>query len=169
MRTFNSPGGASMVIMFEVSPRSGEGQKRGQNDGGMLREFCALCDAPNWLAAESVHASRAAPSLSMGQAISMPPSIANKSRQRSWLRASQISIGCTHRQGMGMHAQIRAQSGASGTQKVQPPALIRSPAKMGRYRCDKKATENGEFYRPGPQNQQLNHQVNEGATILFGR
>ena len=64
-----------MVIMFEVSPRSGEGQKRGQNDGGMLRGFCALCDAPNWLAAESVHASRAAPSLSMGQAISMPPSI----------------------------------------------------------------------------------------------
>jgi dienelactone hydrolase len=53
MRTFNSPGGASMVIMFEVSPRSGEGQKRGQNDGGMLRGFCALCDAPNWLAAES--------------------------------------------------------------------------------------------------------------------
>jgi len=62
MRTFNSPGGASMVIMFEVSPRSGEGQKRGQNAGGMLRGFCALCDAPNWLAAESVHASRAAPS-----------------------------------------------------------------------------------------------------------
>src|SRR5271166_4539176 len=30
MRTFNSPGGASMVIMFEVSPRSGEGQKRGR-------------------------------------------------------------------------------------------------------------------------------------------
>jgi hypothetical protein len=61
MRTFNSPGGASMVIMFEVSPRSGEGQKRGQNDGGMPRWFCALCDAPNWLAAESVYASRAAP------------------------------------------------------------------------------------------------------------
>lgn len=61
MRTFNSPGGASMMIMFEVSPRSGEGQKRGQNDGGMLRGFCALCDAPNWLAAESVYASRAAP------------------------------------------------------------------------------------------------------------
>jgi hypothetical protein len=78
MRTFNSAGGASMVIMFEVSPRSGEGQKRGQNDGGMPRRFCALCDAPNWLAAESVHASRAAPSLSMGQAISMPPSIAKK-------------------------------------------------------------------------------------------
>ncbi len=54
-----------MVIMFEVSLRSGEGQKRGQNDGGMLRGFCALCDAPNWLAAESVHASRAAPSLSI--------------------------------------------------------------------------------------------------------
>ena len=169
MRTFNSPGGASMVIMFEVSPRSGEGQKRGQNDGGMLRGFCALCDAPNWLAAESVHASRAAPSLSMGQAISMPPSIANKSRLRSWLRASQVSIGRTHGQAMGMRAQIRAQSGASGTQKAQPPALIRSPAKMGRYRCDKKANENGESYRPGPQNQQLNNQVNEGATILFGR
>jgi len=53
-----------------------------------------------------------------------------------------------------MRAQIRAQSGASGTQKVQPPGLIRSPAKMGRYRCDKKANENGESYRPGPQNQQ---------------
>ena len=72
MRTFNSPGGASMVIMFGVSPRSCEGNT-GQNDGGMPRGFCALCDAPNWLAAESVHASRAAPSLSMGQAISMPP------------------------------------------------------------------------------------------------
>ena len=67
-----------------------------------------------------------------------------------------------------MRAQIRAQSGASGTQKVQPPALIRSPAKMGRYRCDKKANENGECYLR-PQNQQLNNQVNEGATILFGR
>ena len=30
MRTFNSPGDASMVIMFEVSPRSGRGQKRGR-------------------------------------------------------------------------------------------------------------------------------------------
>ncbi len=68
-----------------------------------------------------------------------------------------------------MRAQIRAQSGASGTQKVQPPDLGRSPAKMGRYRCDKKPNENGESYRPGPQNQQLNNQVNEGATILFGR
>jgi hypothetical protein len=67
MRTFNSPGGASMVIMFEVSPRSGEGQKRGQNDGGMPRGFCALCDAPNWLAAESVHASRAAPRSAWGK------------------------------------------------------------------------------------------------------
>jgi len=47
--------------------------------------------------------------------------------------------------------------------------LIRSPAKMGRHRCDQKANENGETYRPGPQNQQLNNQVNEGATILFGR
>jgi hypothetical protein len=26
--------------------------------------------------------------------------------------------------------------------------LIRSPAKMGRHRCDKKANENGESYRP---------------------
>jgi hypothetical protein len=68
---------------------------------------------------------------------------------------------------MGMRAQIRAQSGASGTQKVQPPALIRSHAKMGRYRCDKKAIENGESYRPGPQNQQLNNQVNEAATIFI--
>jgi hypothetical protein len=83
--------------------------------------------------------------------------------------SNQISIACTHGQGMGMRAQIRTQSGASRTQKVQPPALIRSPAKMGRYRCDKKANENGESYRPGPQNQQLNNQVNEGATILFGR
>ena len=47
--------------------------------------------------------------------------------------------------------------------------LIRSPAKMGRHRCDQKANENGETYRLGPQNQQLNNQVNEGATILFGR
>ena len=41
------------------------------------------------------------------------------------------SIGRTHGPAMGMHAQIWAQSGASGTQKAQPPALIRSPAKMG--------------------------------------
>ena len=66
-----------MVIMLEVPLRSGEGNT-GQNDGGMPRGLCALCDAPNWLVAESVHASRAAPSLSMEQAISMPPSIANK-------------------------------------------------------------------------------------------
>ena len=44
---------------------------------------------------------------------------------------------------MGMRAQIRAQSGAPGTQKAQPPALIRSPAKMGRFRCDQKANKNG--------------------------
>jgi len=68
-----------------------------------------------------------------------------------------------------MRAQIRAQSGASGTHNVQPPALIRSPAKMGRHRHDKRENENGESYRPCPQNQQLNNQVNEGATILFGR
>jgi len=46
---------------------------------------------------------------------------------------------------------------------------IRSLAQRGRYRCDQKANENRESYRPGPQNQQLNNQVNEGATILFGR
>ena len=44
-----------------------------------------------------------------------------------------------------MRAQIRAQSGASGTQKVQPPALIRSPAKMGRYRCAKRQTKMGNL------------------------
>lgn len=39
MRTFNSLGGASMVIMFEVSLRSGEGQ----NDGGYAAlVLCAL-------------------------------------------------------------------------------------------------------------------------------
>jgi hypothetical protein len=47
--------------------------------------------------------------------------------------------------------------------------MAKKLAKMVRYRCDKKANENGESYRPGPQNQQLNSQVNEGATILFGR
>jgi hypothetical protein len=46
---------------------------------------------------------------------------------------------------MGIRAQIRAQSGTSGTQKAQPPALIKSPAKMGRYRCDKKANEDGDL------------------------
>ena len=35
MRTFNSPGGASMVIMFEVSRRSGEGR-----NGGRMTEVC---------------------------------------------------------------------------------------------------------------------------------
>jgi hypothetical protein len=44
-----------------------------------------------------------------------------------------------------MRAQIRAQSGASGTQKVQPPDLIRSPTKMGRYRCDKRQTKMGNL------------------------
>ena len=38
-----------------------------QNDGGMPRGFCALCYAPNWLAAESVHASRAAPRSASGK------------------------------------------------------------------------------------------------------
>jgi len=39
---FKSPGGASVVIIFEVSPRSGEGQKREQNDGGdAARALCA--------------------------------------------------------------------------------------------------------------------------------
>ena len=31
------------------------------------------------------------------------------------------------------------------TQKAQPPALIRSPAKMGPHRCDQKANENGNL------------------------
>jgi hypothetical protein len=66
MRTFNSPGGASMVIMLEVSLRSGEGQKRGRMTEVCRAGFVRFVDAPNWLAAESVHASRAAPSLSMG-------------------------------------------------------------------------------------------------------
>jgi len=35
--------------------------------------------------------------------------------------------------------------GASGTQKAQPPALIRSPAKMGRYRCDQRQTKMGNL------------------------
>ena len=65
-------------------------------------------------------------------------------------------------QNLGAVWRIRNSEGAAS-------ALIRSPAKMGRYRCDQKANENGESYRPGPQNQQLNNQVNEGATILFGR
>jgi len=65
MRRFNSPGGASMVLMFEVLPKIRRGAETGQNDGSMPRGCCALGDAPNWLAAESVHASRAAPSLSM--------------------------------------------------------------------------------------------------------
>jgi hypothetical protein len=68
-----------------------------------------------------------------------------------------------------MRAQIRAQSGASGTQKAQPPALIGSPANMGTLPMRQKGKRNGECYRAGPQNQQLNNRVNEGATILFGR
>jgi RNA-directed DNA polymerase len=50
---------------------------------------------------------------------------------------------------MGMRAQIRAQSGASGTQKAPPPALIRSPARMGRYRCDQKANAEERAKRQG--------------------
>jgi Domain of unknown function (DUF4136) len=42
---------------------------------------------------------------------------------------------------MGMRARIRAQSGASGTQKAQAPDLISSSTKMGRYQCDKRANE----------------------------
>jgi hypothetical protein len=69
---------------------------------------------------------------------------------------------------MGMRAQIRAQSGASGTQKAQPPP-DKVTRQEGGYRCDQKANENGEYHRPSPQNQQLNNHLNEGATILFGR
>jgi hypothetical protein len=61
MRTFNSPGGASMVIMFGVSPRSGEGNT-GQNDGGMgagLRSPFMRLVLP--------------PRSAWGKAISMPP------------------------------------------------------------------------------------------------
>lgn len=43
---------------------------------------------------------------------------------------------------LGAVWRIRNSEGAA-------PALIRSPAKMGRYRCDQKANENGESYRPG--------------------
>jgi hypothetical protein len=80
MRTFNSPGGASMVTMLKSPGDRARGRNGGRMTEGMPRWFCALCDAPNWLAAESVYASRAAPSLSMEQAFSMPSSIANKSR-----------------------------------------------------------------------------------------
>jgi len=95
------------------SPRSGEGQKRRQNDGRMPRGFCALCDAPNWLAAESVHASRAAPSLRMAGAISMPPSIANKTRlSKAGCEQASVLSGGHNGQAMGMRAQIGAQTGS---------------------------------------------------------
>jgi len=70
---------------------------------------------------------------------------------------------------MGMRAQIRAQSGASGAQKAQPPALIRSGAKRGRKRCDKKANKDGELTAQVRKINNSTIQVNEGATILFGR
>ena len=80
---------------------------------GIPRWFCALCDAPNSLAAESVYASRAAPSLSMEQAISMPSSakVANEAGRE---QARFLSGGHTGNL-MGMRAQIRAQSGARKT------------------------------------------------------
>src|SRR5208283_5251194 len=169
MHTFNSPGGASMVIMFEVSPRSGEGQKRGQDDGGMPRGFCALCDAPNWLAAESVHASRVAPRSAWGKQSRCHRQSPNKSRERRWLRASQVLLAGPMAQQWACVPKFGRSLAHQELRRCSRPTLIRSPAKMGRYRCGKKANENGESYRPGPQNQQLNHQVNEGATILFGR
>jgi hypothetical protein len=68
---------------------------------------------------------------------------------------------------MGMRALIRAQSDASGTQKAQPPDLISSPAKMGRYRCEKKA--NGKWGILLPSANSTTPLCKEGATILFGR
>ena len=68
-----------------------------------------------------------------------------------------------------MRAQIRAQSWRIRNLEGAAARPDKVTAKMGRYRCDKRANNNGESYRPGPQNQQLNNQVNEGATILFGR
>src|SRR5208283_3908120 len=56
MRTFNSPGWCVNGDHVRSLPEIRRGQKRGKNDGGTLRGF-ALCEAPNWLAAESVHAS----------------------------------------------------------------------------------------------------------------
>ena len=108
MRTFNSPGGASMVIMFEVLPEIRRGAETGQDDGSMPRGLCALSDAPNWLAAESVHVSRAARSLSMAGAISMPPSIANKTRSAKLVASPSGFFERAHGQAMGVRAQIRA-------------------------------------------------------------
>ena len=65
---------------------------------------------------------------------------------------------------MGMRAQIRAQSDASGTQKAQPPE--RSPARWDATDATKRQTIMGN-YRPGPQNQQLNDQVNEGPDSVW--
>jgi hypothetical protein len=90
--------------------------------GGMLRGFCALCDAPNWLAAESVHASRAAPLAQHGASnLDATVNRQEKAANEAGCEQARFLSGRTHGQAMGMRAQIRAQPGAPGTQKVQPP------------------------------------------------
>ncbi|HTT19107.1 MAG TPA: hypothetical protein VMS18_24290 [Candidatus Binatia bacterium] len=72
MRTFNSPGGASMVIMFGVSPRSGEGNT-GQNDGGMGAGFVRFVTLrTGWLRSPFMRLVLP-PRSAWGKAISMPP------------------------------------------------------------------------------------------------
>ena len=168
MRTFNSPGGASMVIMFEVS-RDPARAERGQNDGGMPRGFCALCDAPNWVGC-GVRSCVSLCPLAQHGASNLDATLNRQQKPLTKLVASKPGFYRADTWASNGHAcpnsgavwRIRNSEGAAAR-------LIRSPAKMGRYRCDQKANENGESYRPGPQNQQLNNQVNEGATILFGR
>src|SRR5208283_2006074 len=149
-------------------PEIRRGAETGQNDGGMPRGFCALCDAPNWLAAESVHASRAAPRSAWGRQfrchLQSPTKAANEAGcdQARFLSGVHMSKewACVPKFGRSLAHQ--ESEGAT----VRPDKVTRQD---GALPIRQKGKRKWGIYRPGPQNQQLNHQVNQGATILFGR
>ena len=61
---FDSPGSVSAVLMFALLLKDLEGLRganKATNNGNMPRGFSTLSGAPNWLAAESVSATKCLP------------------------------------------------------------------------------------------------------------
>jgi hypothetical protein len=78
MRTFNSPGGASMVIMFEVLLEIRRGGRNGGRRKYAARVFVRFVTLrTGWLRSPFMRLVLP-PRSALGQAISMPPSIVNK-------------------------------------------------------------------------------------------
>ena len=92
------------------APRNSARRRDRHNNGSMPRGCCALCDAPEWLAAESVHTPSCCASPGGNRAISVPDESLNIGQQRNWFRKRRLPLkdDCGHP--FGTRADIWAQS-----------------------------------------------------------